>query len=163
MNRLVAFFEGSETKLGVFYPIGYFVAAFPSIETAEKSRRELTHSGVASQACIALTGDEVLEFAVEHVQKDGLRGAVMREVSRLIDTEAKYTDQDLELAKQGAAFLVVKCPTEGEMRSIWERVQPFEPLIARYFMSSGIQHLVDRTQLRLSQEPAFAPSDPSRS
>ena len=48
------------TQFGIFYPIGYIVAAFPQQEAAQQVQRDFVHGRVRSnglQACHKRTGD----------------------------------------------------------------------------------------------------------
>lgn len=66
----------------------------------------------------------------------------MQELSRLIGTEEGYTDRDLQLAADGAAFVAVYCPTESRKGEAWRIIEPATPIVARYYALSGIEHLV---------------------
>lgn len=141
MSKLAAFFKGSDTRFGIFYPTDYLVAAFRDFSEASKARDALINSGVQEQDLIAVRGEEVVEFAEEHLQKDGLGSMLMTQLSRAIHTEASYADKDLALARQGAAFVAVHCPTEATKTAVWKSLESSQPIVARYYLSTGIEHL----------------------
>ena len=142
MSRLAGFFQGSDTRMGVFYPKHYLLAVFPSLSEAQEAARRLILAGRPSQDVIAVPGEDVIDLVEEHHKKDGLWGLLMTEVSRLMDTEAVYTDHDVKIAKTGAAFLAVRCPSEAAKFRIWSKIESAHPLVARYYGSAGIEHLV---------------------
>lgn len=141
MSRLTTFFHDADTKLGIFYPKHCLLSAYSTFEDAEHARKDLKISGCEDNDVIAVPGEEVVQFAEEHLLKDGLWGMLMRNLSRAIGTEAVYADNDLAAAKKGAAFVAVHCPTEDAKRAAWKVIGPTHPLIARYYSAAGIEHL----------------------
>lgn len=145
MSILQGFFQSSDTEMGVFYPKGYLIAAFSSVEQARRAERALRDSGIPSEDTIVVPGSDLLRHAKEHAQHDGLFGAVMRELSRFFGTEAHYADHDIALASSGACFLFVHCPTERGKQEAWTTIEASGPLVARYYAFGGIDHLVGET------------------
>ena len=141
MSRLSTFFKGADTQFGVFYPKHCLLAAFPNLADADRAKQQLNYSGRVDEDLISVSGEEVIDFAHDHLLKDGLWGVVMTEFSRLLGTEASYTDLDLTAAKTGAAFLAVRCPNEKAKAEAWRTLEPNHPLIARYYPFGGIEHL----------------------
>lgn len=142
MSRLSTFFTGAHTAFGVFYPKHYLLALFPDFARAEEAQKQLNRTGRADDEVISVSGDEVVEFAEEHLSKDGLWGLLMTELSRAIGTEATYADSDLAAAKKGAGFVAVHCPTEALKTEAWKVLEPMHPVVARYYSSGGIEHMV---------------------
>jgi len=142
MSKLAEFFQGSDTHLGVFYPKHYLLAVFPDLREAEEAARRLVLAGRPSEDVIAVPGEDVIDLMEEHHKNDGLWGLLMTEMSRLIDTEAVYADEDLKIAKRGAAFLAVRCRSEAAKLRVWSKIEPAHPLVARYYGNAGIEHLV---------------------
>lgn len=141
MNALDRFFKGSDTRFGVFYPKDYLLAAFPSFEHAERVRLELAGSGFAADDVTAVPASEVVHHAEDHHRKEGLFGYLMTGLSRFIDTEESYADYDVRLAREGAGFLAVYCPSEELKRKAWQHIAPHEPIAARHYEFAGIDHL----------------------
>ena len=143
MNRLATFFHEEGTGgLSVFYPTNHILAVFPTSVEALRVKKQLE---AVTPAAIAITGDELLEFASDQVAKDGLWGALMREVSRMIGTEEQYVDQDLKEARKGASFVAAECPSEELKESTWAILKSASPLAARFYGTGGIEHLVGGT------------------
>ena len=85
---LEAFFHGSDTQFGIFYPTHYLVAIFPGLAEAILARRALRNFSFSENDVLAVPAEDVVEYAREHFQKQGLWSHLMAEVSRLIGTEA---------------------------------------------------------------------------
>lgn len=141
MNALDQFFQGGDTRLGVFYPKGYLLAAFPSFEQAEHVRLELTGSGFSPEDVMAVPGAEVIRHAADHQKEQSLWGHLMTALSRLIDTEESYADHDVELAREGAGFVAVYCPGDELKHKAWEHMSAHDPIVARHYEFAGIEHL----------------------
>jgi len=142
MSTLASFFHGHDTHLGTFYPTHYVLAVYPSLKDAEEARRQLVAAGFPGDEVIAVPGGDMLRLCAEHVVKDGLTGAVMRKLSRIFVTEVPYSDRDVKFAEQGAGFLAVHCRDERVKERAWGHLQLTEPLAARYYAPSGLEHLV---------------------
>lgn len=141
MSRLSTFFKDADTAFGVFSPQYFLLAIFPNFAEAEAAKGQLHLAGHVEEDVLVATGEEVVQFANEHLQKDGVWGMLMTELSRSFDTEATYSDRDLERAKRGEAFLAVYCPSEEGKRKAWTVLEPRNPLVARYYSAGGIEHL----------------------
>jgi hypothetical protein len=142
MSVLARFFHGSDTHVGVFYPTGYIFAVYGSFENAEQARQQLVLAGLRREQAIAVPGEDVVHFTEEHKYRDGLWGMLMRELSRILATEAIYADHDLNMAQHGAGFLAVNCHSEHTKERVWSRLEQTQPpLVARYYAFGGIEHL----------------------
>jgi hypothetical protein len=145
MSKLSAFFRDADTRFGIFYPKDYLLAIFPNFLDADRAKKKLIDSGTPDEDSIAVTGEEVVHYAEESLFKKGLWGVLMTELSRVIDTEAAYADKDLAMAKLGAAFIAVHCPTEVTKTAAWKCIEPTHPSVARYYHFGGIEHLTGET------------------
>ena len=141
MSTLAGFFHGSDTQLGVFYPVHYLVAIFPTLREALLARETLVHSVEPDDHAIVVSGEDLVLFAEEHGQKHGLWGLFMTALSRAFGSEAAYLDRDLEMARHGAAVLAVYCPTHDDKCATWTCLRHASPRAARYYSFGGIEHL----------------------
>ena len=139
-SPLTTFFKGSDTKFGIFYPTDYLVAVFPNMTAARGAEKALGMNGVLDEDVITVPGEEVVRFAEDHLQHTGIGGMLMQQLSRMFATEEVYSDHDLQLAKAGSPFLAVYCPDEKSKQSAWALIQPFEPLVARHYKLTGVEH-----------------------
>lgn len=87
-----------------------------------------------------MPGTEVIRFADEHLKHPSLWGSLMQQLSRILATEEVYTDHDLKLAVQGSPFMAVYCPDERRKEQAWGLIEPFEPIVARHYALTGIEH-----------------------
>ena len=138
MNKLAVYFDTSVERLGAFYPTHCLIAVFRNPEGAEFALRKLLNAGFASSDAIAADGKAVLEFDKDEM---GLAHFIMQAISRFFATEQVFADHDLEDARNGAGFLVVRCPTDDLKNSAWSLLEPEGPLDARYYSRLGIEHL----------------------
>src|SRR6185295_18390239 len=138
MSLFTNFFKESDTQLGVFYPNHYLVAVFRNLKTAQRAVQNLRRAGFAEDDAIAVAGQDFIELAKE---ESGLGSFLMQALSRFFATEQVSHDTDLDLARHGAAFAAVHCPTEQNKNEAWSALQPEAPLAARYYANDGIEHL----------------------
>jgi hypothetical protein len=145
MSELATFFKGSDTQLGVFYPNHSLIAIFPDIQQALKGKGKLCGAGFSDDEALVASGADLVALVHEESARSGVIGSLIKELSRFLHTEAVYTDHDLESAKGGAAVLAVHCPDERTKQAAWNLIAPTDPLAARYYSSSGIEHLAGET------------------
>jgi hypothetical protein len=138
MSLLKDFFKGSDTRMGIFYPCHYLVAVFQDPHVAAHAVEQLWNSGFEHSDAIAVEGKDLIELSKEQT---GLGGFVMQAASRFFATEQKYTDHSLELARNGAGFLAVYCPTDDLKQSAWSIVKSDDPFDARYYAAAAVEHL----------------------
>jgi hypothetical protein len=138
MSVLADFFKGSDTRMGVFYPCHYLVAVFRDPAAAAHAVEKLWSAGVEQSDAIAVDGKAVIELDQEG---KGLGAFMMQAISRFLATEQKFTDHDLELARNGAGFVAVHCPTDDAKNSAWKIVKSQDPYDARYYANGGVEHL----------------------
>lgn len=145
ISKLSAFFGGAKPNWGSSIQRTISSPSFPISRTRFRRRRKLVTSGVHDEDALAAAGEEVVHFAEESMREKGVAGLLMVELSRVIDTEAAYSDRDLALAKQGAAFVAVHCRTEAAKIAVWKCLEPTHPSSAGYYHFGGIEHLARDT------------------
>jgi len=138
MSSLRHFFKESDTELEVFYPNHYLLAVLVNLEAAERAVSKLRDTNFAEDESIAVAGQDFLELASEET---GLGSFLMQSLSRFFATEQKSHDSDLVMARHGAAFVAVYCPSEKTKQDAWGVLQSENPLAARYYGRDGIEHL----------------------
>ena|SRR5271154_2130379 len=145
MSRLAAFFKGADTRLGVFYPDRALIAIFPDIKRAQNAKGKLFGAGFSDDEALVAPGADLIDLIQEESARSGVLGYLIRKVSRFLHTEAVYTDHDLIYAQRGAAVLAVHCPDERTKKTAWRLIAPTDPLAARHYSISGIEHLAGET------------------
>jgi hypothetical protein len=145
MSQLAAFFKGADTRLGVFYPDHALVAMFPNINRAQNAKAKLCGAGFSDDEALVAPGSDLIDLVHEESARSGVLGYLMKTVSHLLHTEVVYTDHDLMCAERGAAVLAVHCPDERTKKTAWRLIAPTDPLTARHYSISGIEHLAGET------------------
>ena len=84
---------------------------------------------------------DFIDLVHEESERGGVLGCLMKVVSRFLHTEVVYTNHDLIYAERGAAVLAVHCPDERTKKAAWRLIAPTDPLAARHYSISGIEHL----------------------
>ena len=103
-------------SFGVFSPTGHIVMAFDSDTDAESARQALLHSGFGGDDITRYTKDEVL---------DEFRRSEEQTFNPLqLGQEVAKAEEYLDLARQGAGFLVVLAPEEEAARRAVRIVKP---------------------------------------
>ena len=111
---------------GLFYPVGYLVAAFPGREQAERVRSDLLTGGYDEADCRLYTCAEVAEAASRNLSEH--RGFL---------ATLAWSDEalkiHLEKAREGAAFLLIYAPNDIEAARAMNviRRRPYE-FVHRY-------------------------------
>jgi len=138
MAALSDFFHGSDTTLRVFYPTHCLVAVFLQEKDARTAGDLLRAAGFATGEMIVASGQDVIEL---DRHETGFGGAIMQALSRFFKTEQYYADRDLDRARHGAGFLIVRCGNAIEKQKAWEIMEPVNPLAARYYDIGAVEHL----------------------
>jgi len=120
-------------SFGVFSPTGHIVMAFDSDGDAEQARQALFRSGFRDEDVTHYNRYEVLaefkeseEHAVNPLQ---------------IGQEVAKVDEYLELARQGAGFLVVHAPDDEVARRAVRIVKPLGPTFAEKYNGLTLKEL----------------------
>jgi hypothetical protein len=56
-----------------------------------------------------------------------------------VGSEASFWNDDMKWAEQGAGFLAVHCPTDGEAERIVKMIKPHNPKSMRRYLSFAIE------------------------
>ena len=117
---------GQQTDFGIFYPLGYIVAAFPKREDAMRVQQDLLAGGYDPADCIVYNSEEVAASASENLNDNS--GWLAR-----LGKSDEAVRAHLTAAKQGAAFMVIYAPDETEVERAMNVIRrvPFE-LAHRY-------------------------------
>ncbi len=95
------------TDFGIFYPVGYLVAAFPDQESARQVQRDLVTGGYDPEDARLYTCAEVAAAAQRNLEDH--TGFLAR-----LGKSDKAIQAHLDAAKQGATFLLVYAPSDTE-------------------------------------------------
>lgn len=137
-----AFFKGSDTSYGIFYPTNYIIAIFDSYETAQRAEQTLRSAGYGDDEVDAVPCKYVIEDIEKGTKETSWLNRVKQKVSKAVGTEARYWEEDLKLAREGAGFLAVYCPTDPEAQRVVRVLKPLNPRQMRRYMKLAIERLV---------------------
>jgi hypothetical protein len=110
-----------QTDFGIFYPLGYIVAAFPKREDALRVQKDLLTGGYDPNDCIVYKSEDMATAAAENLKEN--TGWLAR-----LGKSDEAVQAHLNAAKQGAAFMLIYAPddTEAERAMNVIRRVPFE-------------------------------------
>lgn len=91
------------TSFGLFYPVGYLVAAFQNKEDALRVQQDLITGGYEPDDCAFFSCKEVTSAAQDNLDQQG------NFLPRLGAAD-KMIEKHLETAKEGGSFLVIYAP-----------------------------------------------------
>ncbi len=137
-----AMFKGRDTSWGVFYPTDYMLAIFDSFETAQQAKEIMLSAGYSEDEVDAVPCDYVISDIEKGIKNATLLNRVKQRISRAIGREACYWEGDLKLARQGAGFLAVYCPTDHEAERVLRLLKPKKPKVMRRYERLVIEELV---------------------
>jgi hypothetical protein len=135
---LATFFDGNASTLGVFYPTHCMAAVFPKLSLAQHAAERLLLAGLSRADVVSASGSEVLDFDRDSITVGHI---LMRAASRFFTTSQSFSDHDLEDARRGAGFLMVRCADEKAKQAAWTILAGEDPWDARYYGPAGIEHL----------------------
>jgi hypothetical protein len=95
------------TDFGIFYPVGYLVAAFPKKTEAQQVQSDLMTGGYDAADCLLLTSEEVVDAAQQNLAQN--TGWLAR-----LGKSDEAVQKHLDAAKQGATFLVIYTPGDTD-------------------------------------------------
>lgn len=145
MQKRWDFFKESDTSFGVFYPTHYVVAAFDTLKHAEQAELALKKAGFAADEVRAADGNFVVHEVESRADASWLDD-IKAQIARVVGTETSYIDDDMALARRGAAFLFVHAPDHDSMKRTEHELRKLHPIYARHYLPTGVVHLVQPVQ-----------------
>lgn len=133
--------KGKDTSFGIFYPTGYIIAALGSYEAAQRGKKALLAAGYSEDEVEAVPSDYVIADIEKGTKDASLLTRVKQAISEAIGTEAGYWEDDLKLAKEGAGFLLIYCPTGHEAKRVERLLESENPKNMRRYARAAIEQL----------------------
>lgn len=126
--------EGKTDLGGMFYPVGYIVAAFPNEETARAVQTALASGGMAAAACRLLSSTDYEKMARKELAQNTGFLATLGKTDEVVQ-------RGLDAARKGASFLMIHAPHNEDAVRVMEAVKkgPFE--FAYRYHSLAIEEL----------------------
>jgi hypothetical protein len=138
MSELSAFFKEPHTAFGVFYPMHCIVAVLSDLGLANRTRAALMKRGFLQDEVLAIDGMALVDLEKEETT---LGGAFMQMLSRGLGCEQISTDQNLTLAAEGDALLIVQCKSRDHKDKAWAVIETANPAAAQYYERLGVESL----------------------
>lgn len=95
------------TSFGIFYPLGYLVAAFSTQKDAQQVQQDLITGGYDQADCMLYTCKEVAAAAERNLAEN--TGFLAR-----LGWADEAVQAHLDAAKEGAAFLLIYAPSDTD-------------------------------------------------
>ncbi len=121
------------TDFGLFYPMGYVIAAFPGAEPAERVRGDLLTGGYDESDVIRVPAQAMARTAGESVENAGFI-ASFGATKHVMETYR-------ELAREGCDFLLIHAVTEPEVERVMNVVRRAPFRVAQKFHRFAIEDL----------------------
>jgi len=138
MSKERPFFKGRhDTAYGILYPTDYLIATFDSFETAQRVEKLLHAAGYDEDDVRTVDSEYVKADIQKRITDASWLDNLKRKFS--IGKEACFWEQDLKWAEQGAGFLAVHCPTDGEAQRIVKMIKPENPKSMRRYLTFAIE------------------------
>lgn len=112
--------EPVKTDFGIFYPVGYIVAGFPTASQAQKVQADLVTGGYSDDDVKLRTSQQVIDDSQKNL--DEHTGFFAR-----LGTSDEAVQTHLDAAKHGATLLLIYAPNDIEADRAMNvvRRQPF--------------------------------------
>jgi hypothetical protein len=138
MSKERPFFKGRhDTSYGILYPTNYLIAAFDSFKTAQCAEGSLHAAGYDEDEVRTVDSEYVKADIKKRVTDASWLDHLKQRFS--IGKEAYFWNEDLTWAEQGAGFLAVHCPTDGEAQRIIRLIRPENPKSIRRYHPLAIE------------------------
>ena len=133
------FFRDSDTSFGIFYPVNHLIAVFKSPAVAEAAATQLRASGIAAADVLVIDAAYVIEDVRTRLTEAGWLDRLLQAMS--IGKEARFWNDDLAWAEQGAGFVAAYCPTDEIAQVQADLLRPHAPLSMRRYRALAIETL----------------------
>jgi hypothetical protein len=126
----------------VFYPRNYVIAVFDSFEAAEHTEQVMLGAGYDADEVHAVTGNCMLAEHEKLLEDQSWLERAKRQISKAVGKEVDYVDEGVRLAREGAGFLGVFCPTEHESQRVLRLIKPLKSKKMRCYLPLAIEEMV---------------------
>lgn len=135
-------------SFGVFKPVGHVVISFPNGDAA--------HQAIRALAAIGIDGEQL-----RHLSDAQMRRRLEEEIAAAsplasVGQEMNLAQAQLELARLGYHWLVVRAKSDGRAFQIADCVKPFGAERAQYYGHFVIEELIEHTgdTAQVAESPA---------
>lgn len=142
-----SFFKDGDTSFGMFYPRHYTLAGFAAPEAAERAAEALRAAGFSGDDVRVVSGDFLIR-ELESQDHPGWLERIKARISEFIGTETYFIDQDIDLAKNGGAFVFVYTPNDPDEDKAETVLRQEQPKFARRYLDMAIERIIEPSRPR---------------
>jgi hypothetical protein len=107
-----------------------------------QASNELLQNGVKADELLVVRGDEFVALEEKAHADASLWSKLSAQISKIVGTEELHLENDLNNARNGAAFLAVYCPTQEEGQRLFRLLKHLAPLSMRRYSPYTIDRMV---------------------
>lgn len=133
--------KDGETSFGSFFPKNYVLAVFKTDAEAAQAGAALSTAGFSAEDIIVASGSDIAEHDAAVHSNQGVLAKLGDKLSRLYTDEAVDAEALMELAHQGAAFVLAYAPEEEATVRATEALRPLSPPVFRKYDTLKITEL----------------------
>ncbi|MDB5973548.1 MAG: hypothetical protein JWR07_308 [Nevskia sp.] len=132
---------------GIFYPVGYIVVGVPDHQTALRLQQQLADSGLPPKDCAVQPAAVMARAAAQDLES--------RTVLSAIGSSGHVRSKQLELAREGCDFLIIKAATDAEKDRVMAQLSRVPVRYAVLYRRLVIENLIDHIpSATADREPA---------
>ncbi|MAA76181.1 MAG: hypothetical protein CMN28_15935 [Salinisphaeraceae bacterium] len=132
----------NDTSFGIFYPTHHVVAVLPDDDAAQRGAQALEAANVPQAEISRMKADAVARDIEEKEADKGWMDQLKEAMSIGVGTEGQFWQQDLDMAREGAGFLVIRCDSDERADTIKQTLAEEKPRSLRYYQRLAIQNLL---------------------
>ena len=129
INSTGSFIEG-----GLFYPVGYIVAGLPEQQDARQVYQNLLAQGLPQDECVLVSAAAMVEAAEKDLDAGGVIAA--------FGSTAQVRQKQLQLAREGYHFLMVKVASEADKERVLSELGQVTVRYAVLYHRLAIENLI---------------------
>lgn len=139
--------DGKPEAYGVFKPVGHVIASFPSETDARAAADAMRQEGVADDAIVVYSPEAMTRQATDDIKNAGVLASLGQELN--------LVKAHLELAEQGAGFLVVRAADDEAAQQVAAVSKRFGATRAQQYGRLVIEELIEvgSTENQVSESP----------
>lgn len=129
------------SSFGAFYPKNYVLAVFSDESAARNAAKRARGAGFPDDDVIVSSGADVVAHEREVEAEKGIFSKIGEQLSKLYTDESADSQTLVNLAKNGAAFVLVYAPEDDDTTRAVAGLREFGPSIMRKYGTLAIEEL----------------------
>ena len=126
-------FKDGDASFGSFYPKHYVLAVYPDDAAAGRAADALRAAGFAPDDLVEVSGGDVLAHEQTAHAHEGVLARLGAQWSRLYTDASAGATQLIDLARQGAGFVLAYAPDDAASGRAADVLRPEDPEVLRYY------------------------------